>query len=99
VNILQLFMLTLLLGIYIPMKVEILITANNFFSLVIPMDFMDLGVIDIGQQDVGLKKMGIEYGSAARNFLGQGIGIVILGFAHILAIPIQNCDVKKKGSR
>jgi hypothetical protein len=92
-------MLTLLLGIYLPMKVEVLITANTFFSLVIPIDFIDLGMMNIDQQEVGLKKMGIEYGSAARNFFGQAIGIIILGLVHIFAIPIQNCESKKKGSR
>jgi hypothetical protein len=79
INILQLFMMMLLLGIYLPVKVINIIIASSFFTLLLPISHIEeiyligrlLKFFDLEQRDSGLQKLGVEYESTFRNIFTQ----------------------------
>jgi cysteine-rich repeat protein len=106
-NIMQLFMLILLLGVYLPKRVKNLLLANSFLSSSFKIPFIEhfyavkniLGYFDFSQENPYLHSIGIESGSTFNNTFSQFLALTSIIFLHLALIPLRNWGPKKEGSR
>jgi hypothetical protein len=94
-NLIQLFMLTLLLNIYLPKKVVDVLNGNSYFSLSFKVPLISeipyvaplLSYLDFPPPRSIYGTLGIDSGSALLNILCFILLILILGLLHICIIP------------
>jgi hypothetical protein len=86
VNIMQLFVLILLLGIYLPQRIKDILTSNSFLSSSIKLPFIEnlygiknmLNFFDFSQENSHLMAIGIESGSTFNNIFTQILLLIVV---------------------
>jgi hypothetical protein len=97
-NLMQLFMFLVLLGVYLPIPVKDMITSNSFFSLSfsIPNLRSLYGVghffefIDLESKDSILSSLGANSGSTFVNVLSQLLMLLLVLILHLFTLTLRD---------
>jgi hypothetical protein len=97
-NIMQLLMFLVLLGVYLPTPIKDNITSSSFFSLSIPVPQVQnlYGVghlfkfIDFESENSALSSLGAESGSTFLNVLSQLLMLLMILILHLFALSLRN---------
>jgi len=103
VNLMQMFLLILLLKIYIPLEIRSYITANGFVSLAFEYPYVHkigflqamIDYFDFLQSDERLVDMDVKYESTFNNTLTLFITLVLVMFFHLMVSPFARCTPDK----
>jgi cysteine-rich repeat protein len=103
-NIMQLFMIMLLLGVYLPPRIENLITSVKFLFSFFKIPFLQnlyflkdiFRYLDYEQTNPSLEKIGVESGSTLNNISTEIFFYLLIIFVHVCAIPLKYCSTKEK---
>jgi hypothetical protein len=106
-NMMQLFMLLLLFGVYLPVKIENFLSSSSFFSLNFDLPFLRgipyfgdmLTYLDFSFDNSVLEKSGVNSGSSFINFLCQIAIFLLIMLIHLSLIPLKYCDPAKGTSK
>jgi cysteine-rich repeat protein len=99
-NMMQLFMMLVLLGVYLPTPIKDMITSSSYFSLSFEVPFIEqiygigsfLTWIDFNNENSTLKSVGVQSGSTFRNVLSQLLTLLLIIMIHLLVIALRKCD-------
>jgi hypothetical protein len=97
-NLMQLLMFLILIGIYLPVPVKDMITSSNYFLLSLPIPHLQnlygiryfFDFIDFEQKDSALFSLGAESGSTFVNVLSQLLMLLMILILHLFALPLKN---------
>jgi hypothetical protein len=106
-NLMQLLMFLVLLGIYLPIPVKNIITSSILFSLSLPIPHLrrlyGIGYffefIDLESEDSALSSLGAESGSTFVNVLSQLLMLMLILILHIFALILRKCDPNRANGR
>jgi hypothetical protein len=102
-NMVQLFLLLLLFGVYIPVEINNFLSSNSIFSLNFDLPFLKyipylgdmLTYLDISLNNSTLERFGVSSGSSLINILFQIAIFLLIFLLHLLLIPLKYCDSAK----
>jgi flagellar biogenesis protein FliO len=96
-NLMQLLMFLILLGVYLPSPIKDMITSSSFFSLSLPIPYLHrlYGIgyffefFDFESEDSALSSLGAESGSTFINVLSQLLMLLLLIIMHLFALTLR----------
>jgi cysteine-rich repeat protein len=99
-NLMQLLMFLVLLGVYLPIPIKDMITSSSFFSLSLPIPHLQslygighfLEFIDLESENSALSSLGAESGSTFVNVLSQLLMLLLIIILHLFTLTFRKCD-------
>jgi cysteine-rich repeat protein len=99
-NMMQLFALLLMFGVYLPIKIKDFISSSSLFSLSFDLSFMKeipwigphFTYLNFSQDNLILKNSGANSGNTLVNILFQLLLLTVTIFLHLCSIPLRKCD-------
>jgi cysteine-rich repeat protein len=99
-NLMQLLMFLILLGVYLPVPIKDIINSSSFFSFSLPIPHLGslYGIghffefIDVESEDSALSSLGAESGSTFINVLSQLLMLLLILILHLLSLTLRNWD-------
>jgi glycopeptide antibiotics resistance protein len=98
INLMQLLMFLVLLGVYLPTLVKEMITSSIYFLFSLPIPHLQslYGIgylfefIDLEQRDSALSSLGAESGSTFVNVLSQLLMLLMILILHLFALTLRS---------
>jgi cysteine-rich repeat protein len=99
-NLMQLLMFLVLLGVYLPTPIKDMITSSNYFLFSLPIPHLQnlYGIgylfefIGLEQRNSALSSLGVESGSTFVNVLSQLLMFLMILILHLFALTLRSWD-------